>query len=76
MQFAEDLWNTRDPNRVAAAYTLDYKLKKELWDFRANRMAVNLQYEWHDDDGRTLDAHPPTTKDQCSSNNTGVALSH
>ncbi len=80
VQIAEDLWNTRDPERVAAAYTedsewrnrteflkgraaiveflrrkwnkeLDYKLKKQLWGFRNNRMAVKFQYEWHDDSG-------------------------
>jgi len=81
VQIAEDLWNTRDPQRVAAAYTedsqwrnrveffqgrdaiiafltrkwnreLDYKLKKELWGFRGNRMAVKFEYEWHDDSGQ------------------------
>jgi nuclear transport factor 2 (NTF2) superfamily protein len=81
VQMAEGLWNTRDPERVAAAYTedtqwrnrtefltgrkavveflarkwdreLDYKLKKELWGFRGNRMAVKFQYEWHDSDGQ------------------------
>jgi nuclear transport factor 2 (NTF2) superfamily protein len=81
VQLAEDLWNTRDPERVAAAYTedsqwrnraeflqgraaiveflrrkwnreLDYKLKKELWGFRENRMAVKFEYEWHDDSGQ------------------------
>jgi uncharacterized protein len=81
VQIAEDLWNTRDPERVAAAYTedthwrnrieflsgrsavieflkrkwereLDYKLKKELWGFRNNRMAVKFQYEWHDAQGQ------------------------
>jgi nuclear transport factor 2 (NTF2) superfamily protein len=80
VQMAEDLWNTRDPERVAAAYTedtqwrnraeflsgrgeivaflrrkwareLDYKLRKELWGFRGNRMAVKFEYEWHDDSG-------------------------
>jgi hypothetical protein len=80
VQIAEDLWNTRDPERVAAAYTedsqwrnrieflsgrtaiveflqrkwkreLDYRLKKELWGFRNNRMAVKFEYEWHDDSG-------------------------
>ncbi|WP_180541743.1 nuclear transport factor 2 family protein [Nevskia soli] len=80
VQIAQDLWNTRDPERVAAAYTvdtqwrnrteflngraevteflkrkwsreLDYKLKKELWGFRGNRMAVKFMYEWHDDSG-------------------------
>jgi hypothetical protein len=81
VQIAEDLWNTRDPERVAAAYTedtewrnrtefvrgraavvelltrkwnreLDYRLKKELWGFRNNRMAVKFHYEWHDDSGQ------------------------
>ncbi|QEE30374.1 nuclear transport factor 2 family protein [Terriglobus albidus] len=81
VQLAEDLWNTRDPERVAAAYTedthwrnraeflngrpavieflrrkwnreLDYKLKKELWAFRENRIAVKFFYEWHDDSGQ------------------------
>ena len=81
VQLAENLWNTRDPERVAAAYTedtqwrnridfltgraaviefltrkwereLDYKLKKELWGFRDNRMAVKFQYEWHDTQGQ------------------------
>ncbi|SEB62851.1 nuclear transport factor 2 family protein [Terriglobus roseus] len=81
VQMAEDLWNTRDPERVALAYTedtewrnrtefltgrqavvefltrkwnreLDYKLKKELWGFRGNRMAVKFQYEWHDSEGQ------------------------
>ncbi len=28
---------------------LDYRLVKELWGFRNNRMAVRFQYEWHDD---------------------------
>ena len=80
VQIAEDLWNTRDPERVAAAYTedsvwrnrteffqgrvaiveflerkwkreLDYHLKKELWAFCGNRMAVKFAYEWHDDSG-------------------------
>jgi uncharacterized protein len=81
VQIAEDLWNTRDPERVAAAYTedtqwrnrtefftgraavleflkqkwdreLEYKLKKELWAFRGNRLAVKFQYEWHDSNGQ------------------------
>ena len=80
VQLAEDLWNTRDPEHVAAAYTedsvwrnrteflqgrseivaflkdkwsreLDYRLKKELWGFRDNRMAVHFEYEWHDESG-------------------------
>ena len=80
VQAAEDAWNTRDPERVSLAYSvdtewrnrsefingreevvaflkrkwakeLDYKLKKELWGFRENRMAVRFEYEWHDDSG-------------------------
>lgn len=80
VQAAENAWNSRDPERVALAYTpdsawrnraeflngreeikefltrkwgkeLDYKLKKELWGFRENRMAVKFEYEWHDADG-------------------------
>ena len=80
MQAAENAWNTRDPERICLAYTvdtewrnrtefingreevklflqrkwekeLDYKLRKELWGFRENRMAVRFEYEWHDADG-------------------------
>jgi nuclear transport factor 2 (NTF2) superfamily protein len=78
---AEQLWNTRDPERVVLAYTedsqwrnraefltgheqikafltrkwqkeLDYRLRKTLWGFRENRMAVSFEYEWHDDLGQ------------------------
>lgn len=81
VQAAEDAWNTRDPERVALAYTpdsewrnrseffsgreaikaflrrkwakeLDYRLKKELWCFLNNRIAVRFEYEWHDDSGQ------------------------
>lgn len=31
---------------------LSYKLKKELWGFRENRMAVRFEYEWHNHDGQ------------------------
>ncbi|MDX2301260.1 MAG: nuclear transport factor 2 family protein [Microscillaceae bacterium] len=34
------------------AKELDYKLKKELWGFRENRMAVRFEYEWHDENGQ------------------------
>jgi nuclear transport factor 2 (NTF2) superfamily protein len=80
VRMAEDGWNSRDPERVALAYTpdchwrnraefvqgrdqitafltrkwareLDYRLIKELWDFRDNRIAVRFAYEWHDDSG-------------------------
>ena len=78
---AEAAWNTRDPERVAGAYTvdsvwrnrsefivgreqivaflrakwdreLDYVLRKELWAFHYNRIAVRFQYEWHDRNGQ------------------------
>ncbi|SIS16948.1 nuclear transport factor 2 family protein [Williamsia sterculiae] len=77
VQAAEDAWNTRDPERVARAYTpdsvwrnrdvfivgrdeivgflaekwereADYALRKSLWSFSGNRIAVRFQYEWHD----------------------------
>jgi nuclear transport factor 2 (NTF2) superfamily protein len=81
VQMAEDAWNSRDPERVALAYTvdsewrnraeflrgreeikallrrkwakeLDYRLKKTLWGFRENRIAVSFEYEWHDETGQ------------------------
>jgi uncharacterized protein len=80
VRLAEDAWNSRDPARVASAYSagsrwrnraeflegraaieeflgrkwnreLDYRLVKELWAFRENRIAVRFAYEWHDDSG-------------------------
>jgi nuclear transport factor 2 (NTF2) superfamily protein len=30
---------------------LDYRLIKEIWVFRENRIAVRFAYEWHDDSG-------------------------
>ena len=81
VQAAEDGWNTRDPQKVAGAYTpesvwrnrdtflqgtaqivefltgkwqreQDYALRKELWTFGGNRIAVRFQYEWHDAGGQ------------------------
>ncbi len=81
VQAAEDAWNTRDAERVAAAYTpdtrwrnrseflegreevvaflrrkwereQDYALRKALWAFSDDRIAVRFQYEWHDADGQ------------------------
>jgi len=78
---AENAWNTRDPERVAGAYTedsvwrnrdefvtgrpeiqafltrkwereLEYALRKQLWAYSANRIAVRFQYEWHDSSGQ------------------------
>ena len=86
VQMAEDAWNTRDPERVALAYTedtewrnradflrgraevvaflkrkwareLDYRLKKTLWAFTGNRIAVRFEYEFHDDTGQWYRAH-------------------
>jgi len=33
------------------ARELDYRLIKELWTCRENRIAVRFAYEWHDDSG-------------------------
>ncbi len=33
------------------AAELDYRLIKEVWGFRENRMAVRFAYEWHDAGG-------------------------
>ncbi|MDT5143475.1 MAG: uncharacterized protein QOE52_248 [Mycobacterium sp.] len=81
VQAAEDLWNTRGPERVSRAYTvdsdwrnrdehlvgrdaivafltrkwqreLDYVLRKGLWAFHDNRIAVRFQYECHDAAGQ------------------------
>ena len=30
---------------------LDYRLIKEVWTFRENRIAVRFAYEWHDNSG-------------------------
>ena len=30
----------------------EYRLIKEVWGFRENRMAVRFAYEWHDADGQ------------------------
>jgi hypothetical protein len=78
---AEAAWNSKDPERVALAYSpdsewrnrteflrgrddiraflrrkwakeLDYRLKKTLWAFGENRIAVSFEYEWHDEAGQ------------------------
>jgi nuclear transport factor 2 (NTF2) superfamily protein len=80
VRLAEEGWNSRDPEKVSLAYSLqsrwrnrsefavgreqivaflrrkwsrelDYRLIKELWAFRDNRIAVRFAYEWHDDAG-------------------------
>ena len=86
VQMAEDAWNSKNPERVSLAYTidtewrnrtdfingreevkaflarkwlkeLDYKLKKELWGFRENRMAVRFEYEYHNAEGQWFRAY-------------------
>ncbi len=81
VKMAEDAWNTKDPEKVSLAYTIDtewrnrdqfingreevkaflkkkwekeleYKLKKELWAFTNNRIAVRFEYEWRDTNGQ------------------------
>ena len=36
---------------AGGARELDYRLIKEVWTFRENRIAVRFAYEWHDDSG-------------------------
>ena len=31
---------------------LDYKLKKELWAYTENKIAVRFEYEWHNKEGQ------------------------
>jgi nuclear transport factor 2 (NTF2) superfamily protein len=86
VQLAEDGWNSRNPDRVALAYTedsewrnrsefvngrpaiiellrrkwareLDYRLRKELWAFTGNRIAVRFEYEFHDTTGQWYRAY-------------------
>jgi nuclear transport factor 2 (NTF2) superfamily protein len=81
VQAAEDAWNTRDPEKVAGAYTpdsrwrnrdefvtgrdeivaflqrkwdreLEYALRKDLWAFTEDRIAVRFQYESRDESGK------------------------
>ena len=39
------------------ARELDYRLKKQLWAFMDNRIAVRFAYEWHDDAGQWYRSH-------------------
>jgi nuclear transport factor 2 (NTF2) superfamily protein len=114
VQAAEDAWNTRDPEHVSRAYTvdsvwrnrdtfvtgraeivrfltakwereLDYVLRKSLWGFRENRMAVRFQYEWHDHDGEwfrsygnelwEFDEHGLMRRREASINDVAIAAS-
>lgn len=86
VQMAEDAWNSKDPERVCLAYTIDtewrnrtefingreavkeflkrkwekelnYKLKKEIWSFTENRIAVRFEYEFCNADGMWFRAY-------------------
>jgi uncharacterized protein len=86
VQAAEDAWNSRDPERVALAYSedtrwrnraeflngrdevraflarkwereRDYRLRKTLWAFGADRIAVRFEYESRDADGQWWRSH-------------------
>jgi len=35
----------------------DYRLKKQLWAFMDNRIAVRFEYEWHDAAGQWFRSH-------------------
>ena len=112
VQAAEDAWNTRDPQRVAGAYTvdsvwrnrdtfvtgrdeivrfltqkwereLDYALRKSLWTFAGDRIAVRFQYECRDRDGRwwrsygnelwEFDEHGLMRRREASINDVGIS---
>lgn len=36
---------------------LDYKLKKELWTYRDNKIAVRFEYEYHNEEGQWFRAY-------------------
>ncbi|QTE38554.1 DUF1348 family protein [Mucilaginibacter sp. P19] len=86
VQAGEDAWNTRNPEKIAMAYTvdtewrnrdqlingreavihflqgkwekeLDYRLKKELWAYTDNRIAVRFEYEYHNQKGEWFRAY-------------------
>jgi nuclear transport factor 2 (NTF2) superfamily protein len=40
---------------------LDYKLKKELWAFSDNRIAVRFEYEYHNQDGQCVSSPKNST---------------
>lgn len=35
----------------------EYRLRKTLWSFSGNRIAVRFEYEWHDDSGQWWRSH-------------------
>jgi hypothetical protein len=42
---------------------LDYRLKKTLWAFTGNRIAVRFEYEYHDGSGQWYRAHGNENRD-------------
>ena len=64
LAYSEDsVWRNRDVfltgrEQIVAFLTakwereLDYVLRKSLWGFRGNRVAVRFQYEWHNTHGQ------------------------
>ncbi len=86
VQLAEDAWNSKDPEKISLAYSIDtewrnrnqfingrkevqkflsnkwenelnYKLKKELWAFQDNRIAVRFEYEYQNQEGQWYRAY-------------------
>lgn len=86
VQMAEDAWNTKNPEKVSMAYSidtewrnrnqfiqgrqgvvnfltekwsqeLDYRLKKELWAFTDNKIAVRFEYEYRNKFGQWFRAY-------------------
>lgn len=86
VQMAEDAWNTKNPEKIALAYSIDsewrnrdlflkgraeikrfltakwsvehqYKLKKELWCFAENKIAVRFEYEYKNPYGQWFRAY-------------------
>ncbi|KZP22309.1 DUF1348-domain-containing protein [Athelia psychrophila] len=86
VKFAQDSWNSKDPQRISKGYTKDciwrnrdlffrgtdeivafltkkysvengYRLKKELFAFTDNKIAVQFFYEYHDENGQWYRAY-------------------
>ena len=101
VQMAEDAWNTRDPERVALAYTedtewcnraeflrgraevvaflqrkwareLDYRLRKTLWAFTGNRIAVRFESHMITQPMNTLRSDTPIAVSPAASQNTPI----
>ena len=51
-EFIEGRENVRHFLKRKWAKEHEYKLKKDLWAFHENRIAVRFEYEWHNDAGQ------------------------